>query len=99
MLQEGTKLLRGRQGLLRRRGSHECRSRVRAAKCGQELLLCDNDDGESRRPSRRLLQGQACLLHCKVSLLFGQSKTRLLSGRSEVLCRKQGLLHRSEVTR
>jgi hypothetical protein len=63
------------------------------------LLLRDKDDGESRRPSRRLLQGQARLLHCEVGLLFGQRKTRLLSGGREVLCRKQGVLHGPEMNR
>jgi hypothetical protein len=98
VLQKGTKLLRGRESLLRRR-SHESRRRVGSAGCGKDLLLCDKDDGESRRPSRRLLQGQACLLRCKISLLFGQPKARLLSGGSEVLCRKQGVLHGPEMNR
>jgi hypothetical protein len=98
VLQKGTKLLRGRESLLRRR-SHESRRRAGSAGCGKYLLLCDKDDGECRRPSRRLLQGQACLLRRKRGLLFGQPKTRLLSGGSEVLCREQGVLHRSEMTR
>jgi len=97
LLQKGTELLRGRQGLLRRR-SHESRGRAESAGCDKDLLLCCKDDGESRCPSRRLLQGQARVLRRKISLLFGQPKTRLLSGGSEVLCRKQGLLHGPEMT-
>jgi hypothetical protein len=99
VLQEGPELLRGRQGLLRSR-AHESRPRVNSAGCGKDLLLLrDKDDGESRRPSRRLLQGQARLLRRKGGVLFGQPKTRLLSGGREVLCQKQGVLHGTEMNR
>jgi hypothetical protein len=61
--------------------------------------LCDEDHGEGRRPSRRLLQSQAGLLCREVGLLFSRRETCLLSIGPEMLCRKQGLLHGPEITR
>ncbi|HET6326655.1 MAG TPA: hypothetical protein VFG04_18405 [Planctomycetaceae bacterium] len=87
-----------RQGLLHL-GAEGLRSQERCETHGfarehEDLFLCHEDFGESRRSARRLLHRQAGLLHREIGLLFERCKTRLLQSGTEVLCRQQGVLQR-----
>jgi hypothetical protein len=97
LLPEGAKVLFGRKGLLHRGSQKRCEG-FGFARRSEDLLLCDEDHGESRCPTRRLLHSEARLLRRKIGLLFERRETRLLQVGTEVLCRQQGLLQRhSEV--
>jgi hypothetical protein len=93
-LPDRTEMLCGRQGLLHRGSQERCEDFGFARRSKDLLLLRDEDHGESRRPTCRLLHGQARLLRREIGLLFERRETRLLQVGTEVLCRQQGLLQR-----
>jgi hypothetical protein len=86
LLRKGPKVLRRSQGLLHV-SSEERRKGLGFARDGKNVLLCDKDNGQSRRPTGRLLHSQTRLLRREVGVLFGRCETRLLSIGTEVLCR------------